>query len=510
MNDREVNENDEKFKKLFKDAPEPMILIDEGDRISDINSRFEQEFGYKLEEIKAKKVNDIVVPERLKEEGQRLDKKSSQGYTNYETVREGKDGEFHVSISATPVEIDDKNYKIITYKNIEKRKKAEKELKRRGDKFRKFFNEAPDPMIHFDDNDNVLNVNSRFEEVFGYELEEIKGKHINDIIVPERKMKEAKELDEKTGEKFYGFETVRKGKHGELNVSISATPIDFNGNTHSIATYKNIEKRKEAEKTYQEIFTNTHDAMWIVNVKDDEYIYERVNSQYANNFVGLGKDNVEGKNLQDLFKPDTVEAISENYKEVIEKKKPIEKEQHLEHPIGERWHLTALTPILDEEGNVEKIIGSGKDITEQKEMEQKLEERVEESEETIKELSTPVINVWDNIIAMPLVGVIDTKRAEQITENLLQAIKQTEAEVAILDVSGVPVIDTEVANRLIRTVKAASLLGTETIIAGIRPDIAESIVHLGVDLSGIETHSSLQTGLKAAFKKIGYEVNKNE
>ncbi len=157
------------------------------------------------------------------------------------------------------------------------------------------------------------------------------------------------------------------------------------------------------------------------------------------------------------------------------------------------------------------------DITERKKLEKKLkerekelEERVEESEETIKELSTPVINVWDNIIAMPLVGVIDTMRAEQITENLLEAIKETEAEVAILDVSGVPVIDTEVADRLIRTVKAASLLGTESIIVGIRPDIAESMVHLGVDLSGIETHSSLQTGLEVALNKIEKKVVDNE
>lgn len=107
--------------------------------------------------------------------------------------------------------------------------------------------------------------------------------------------------------------------------------------------------------------------MWIVDVEDgNQFSYEDVNPEYSRNFAGLEREEVIGSKLEELFDPETVDMISEDYRRVVEEGEPLEREQHLELPVGSRWHLTTLTPLRDEEGKVDKIIGSGKDITERK------------------------------------------------------------------------------------------------------------------------------------------------
>ena len=129
-------------------------------------------------------------------------------------------------------------------------------------------------------------------------------------------------------------------------------------------------------------------------------------------------------------------------------------------------------------------------------------------EETILELSTPIIKVWDEILAVPLIGMLDSRRAKLVTETLLNAIINTGSKVAIIDVTGVSIIDTEVANHIIKTLNAVKLLGAKAIVTGIRPEIAQTLVDLGVSLGDIVTSSQLSGGLKHAFKMLGYNITK--
>ena len=126
----------------------------------------------------------------------------------------------------------------------------------------------------------------------------------------------------------------------------------------------------------------------------------------------------------------------------------------------------------------------------------------------ISEISTPVIKVWDGILALPIIGTLDSARTQVVMENLLEAIVKTGSSIAILDISGVPAVDSLVAQHLMKTVAATRLMGAECVISGIRPEIAQTIVHLGIDLSNIITKSTLAHALKFSFQTLKLEVKK--
>jgi rsbT co-antagonist protein RsbR len=124
------------------------------------------------------------------------------------------------------------------------------------------------------------------------------------------------------------------------------------------------------------------------------------------------------------------------------------------------------------------------------------------------ELSTPVVKLWDGVLALPMIGTLDSARTQVVMETLLQRIVETGAEVAILDITGVPTVDTLTAQHLIKTVTAARLMGAECIISGIRPQIAQTIVHLGVDLGDVITKATLADAFAAALKRLSLGVTR--
>jgi len=138
------------------------------------------------------------------------------------------------------------------------------------------------------------------------------------------------------------------------------------------------------------------------------------------------------------------------------------------------------------------------------------EEVILRQTDEITEISTPVIRVWDGILALPIIGTLDSSRTQVVMENLLQEIVETGSSIAILDISGVPAVDSLVAQHLIKTVAATRLMGAECIISGIRPEIAQTVVHLGIDLSNIITKATLASALKTAFTILQLEVTKKQ
>ncbi|MGH7648223.1 MAG: STAS domain-containing protein [Gemmatimonadaceae bacterium] len=134
------------------------------------------------------------------------------------------------------------------------------------------------------------------------------------------------------------------------------------------------------------------------------------------------------------------------------------------------------------------------------------DELIYRQQQDLLELSTPVVKLWDGILALPMVGTLDSSRTQVAMESLLQRIVETGSDVAILDITGVPTVDTLTAQHLLKTVNAVHLMGAECIISGIRPQIAQTIVHLGVDLEDVMTKASLADAFRTALQRTGRMV----
>jgi rsbT co-antagonist protein RsbR len=138
------------------------------------------------------------------------------------------------------------------------------------------------------------------------------------------------------------------------------------------------------------------------------------------------------------------------------------------------------------------------------------EEVIRQQQQELLELSTPVVKLWDGILALPLIGTLDSERTQVVMENLLQSIVETGAAIAIIDITGVPTVDTLVAQHLLKTVAAARLMGAECIISGIRPQIAATIVHLGVELNTVATKATLADAFALALKRTGQTIQRGQ
>jgi rsbT co-antagonist protein RsbR len=161
-------------------------------------------------------------------------------------------------------------------------------------------------------------------------------------------------------------------------------------------------------------------------------------------------------------------------------------------------------------GNKAYLTGVGLNLTARKQAEaeaRRLQEQIIEAQRhALQELSTPIIPVLDRIIVMPLIGSIDTLRAKDITRALLAGISQYRAKIVIVDITGVPIVDSGVADHLNKTIQAARLKGAQTIITGMSDAVAEAIIDLGIDWSNIQTLSDLQTGLMVAISTLGLKL----
>ncbi len=162
------------------------------------------------------------------------------------------------------------------------------------------------------------------------------------------------------------------------------------------------------------------------------------------------------------------------------------------------WANIVLSPIRDNQGEVTGYVKVARDLTERREQQQLVQRQRDE----ILELSTPVIQVWEKVLILPLIGTLDSARAVRLTENLLERIAVDQAEVVILDISGAPGIDSGVAQHLLETVEAARLMGTDSILSGVRPDTAQSIVHLGIELGSLRSRTSLKDALQLALRLV--------
>jgi anti-anti-sigma regulatory factor len=208
-----------------------------------------------------------------------------------------------------------------------------------------------------------------------------------------------------------------------------------------------------------------------------------------------------GRRITEIFHHSFPEALLQRYVEVLRSGQTCSLG---EIPVNDERMGDVVLSIQAIPLSHEHLCISVEDITERKRAEELLQQAaaqkqtIQTQQAMLAELSTPLIPLGDQVVVMPLIGAVDSTRAQQVLETLLQGIASSAAQVAILDITGVPVVDTQVANGLIHAARAVKLLGAQVVLTGIRPEVAQTLVGLGADLSGIVTRSTLQSGIAYA------------
>jgi rsbT co-antagonist protein RsbR len=219
--------------------------------------------------------------------------------------------------------------------------------------------------------------------------------------------------------------------------------------------------------------------------------------------TGYSDDELESKEPTELFSGDDQDAVEDIIQKVLDQRTRSAVQAKLETKGGKEIPYEFSAAPLESDGELEGIVGIGRDISDSLENERRLRELANE----IRDLSMPVVEIWDGVILTTIVGSLDTQKAEKLTEDLLNQIVETEAAVALIDITGVSALDTATAQHLIDTINAVNLLGANVVITGISPDIAQTLVQLGVKLQDIETQSSLMEGLRVALTWQGVDFN---
>lgn len=243
---------------------------------------------------------------------------------------------------------------------------------------------------------------------------------------------------------------------------------------------------------------------------------------YANDWYfrqfGWNPDEVLNRPYHELLPQEAADSFVQQDREVLVSNTVQTYEDVVETPSGLRYYLTTKFPIPRPDKLVD-IGGFTLEITERKRAEWELQrieqerqqwqqEIIDAQRNALRELSTPLIPLTDSVVLMPLIGTVDSQRTQQVMETLLEGVGVQQANIAILDITGVRVIDSQVADALIRTAQAVRLLGAQIILTGIGPTVAQTMVHLGIDLSGIRTESNLQQAIRATLlSEAQYEFN---
>lgn len=245
----------------------------------------------------------------------------------------------------------------------------------------------------------------------------------------------------------------------------------------------------------------------VIYVKDAQSRYILINRR-AEQLFKRSRAEILGRSDTELFAPEIAAAAVARDRAIISRCEPEDFEEQISDGDGAtREFLTTKFPLTDASGAVTGVCGISTEITERRRADKEraaLQQQVIEVQRAaLRELSTPLIPLFAGVLAMPLIGTIDAGRAEQILHTLLDGVSAQQTRVAILDITGVRVVDAQVASALLNAARAVRLLGAEVILTGIRAEVAQTLVHIGADLSDLTTRSTLQSGIAYALKLLG-------
>jgi PAS domain S-box-containing protein len=361
-------------------------------------------------------------------------------------------------------------------------------------------------MITLDAEGLVTTWNRGAQRIKGYRPEEILGRHFS-CFYPQDKIAAglpAQELKIAVTEGRFEDEGWRVRKDGSrfwANVVMTALR-DQSGKLLGFGKMtRDLSERQQAAERFRLIVEAVPNALVMAN---HEGIIVLVNAQTERLF-GYGRDELIGQSVE-LLVPARVRGAHPGYRagffaDPKTRAMGAGRDLYGMHKDGHEIPVEiGLNPMVTEEGAF--VLASIIDITARKQAEETIARQAQE----ILEVSTPVVQVWDGVIAAPLIGTLDSQRTEQFMERLLQRIVETNSPVALVDITGVPTLDSQTAQHLIETVTAVRMLGAQVVLTGVRPVLAQTLVHLGIDLSSLVTRSSMSAGLSVALDLLELQV----
>jgi methyl-accepting chemotaxis protein len=353
-------------------------------------------------------------------------------------------------------------------------------------------------VIEFELDGTVITANENFLRIFGYALDEVAGKHHRMLCEPSYAESDAyREFWQKLGRgEYHAAEFKRLAKGGEeVWLQASYNPIfDMDGRPFKVVKFATDVTAAKLQNAETEGKIQAIDRAQAVIEFDLDGTVITANENFLSIF-GYGLDEVAGKHHRIFCDPGYAESPA--YAEFWQKLGRGEYESDEFKRIGkdgsEIWLQASYNPIFDADGRPLKVVKFASDITDE----------VQKRSLALLEMSTPVTKIWDGVLFAPVVGIVDSKRSVDIMNRALSSIADTRASTLMLDIGGVAVVDTAVANHLIKIAKAAVLMGCKTIISGISPAIAQTIAELGIDLGSIQTTSTIESALRESITRPG-------
>ena len=339
----------------------------------------------------------------------------------------------------------------------------------------------------------VITANENFLRTFGYDLEEIVGRHHRIFCDPDHaESSQYAEFWEKLGRgEYHAAEFKRLAKDGrEIWLQASYNPIfDMDGKPFKVVKFAmDVTAVKLQNAEYEGKVKAINRAQAVIELELDGTVIT-ANENFLRIF-GYGLEEVVGKHHRIFCEPDF--ANSQQYIEFWQKLGRGEYHsgdfKRVCKDGTEVWLQAYYNPIFDLDGRPFKVVKFASDITQE----------VEARSLALFEMSTPVTKIWDGVLFAPIVGIVDSRRSQDIMDKALSSIVDHRARTLMLDIGGVAMVDTAVANHLIKIAKAAVLMGCKTIISGISPAIAQTITELGIELGSIQTTSTIETALREA------------
>lgn len=373
-----------------------------------------------------------------------------------------------------------------------------------------FFKQSLDMLCIINFDGYFLTFNDALRETLGYSDEEIRAQPFINFVHPDDKeitVEVTKELIE--GSNLLAFVNryrVADGsyKYIQWNCSSDVDRGEMYASARDITMLRAIDQEHQIlAEVIEEM--NTAVSIYKLGDREDPSSLMLVNAnEAALNLLGGGKkEDYIGKTIQSLYNNKISDDVIERYYAIVTGKNPEGRETfQTEAENGDGVFRIDCYKL--EKDHISVLI---EDITQQLRTEEALrqsliqEEIIRMQQHTLEELSTPLIPITDSIVIMPLIGSLDSRRAQQVMDTLLHGVSASRSDTVIIDITGVSMVDTQVANVLIRAAEAVKLLGAEAMITGIRPEVAQTLIGLGINLGTLRTLSSLQNGIAIAMEK---------